>query len=383
MIDQDSQNLSPVCHDIPLVAREVACTWPAVVKWSPDFLEKSIQGALTFRMGRKHAYESHSQWESDANYVSANVTDFLSWCNGNNSLSFKKFPWKDWWAYAAYLHMSNDPYLSALQKDVPWDSIFPILPNSNGSTFWLGTKQSHTGCHYDTYGINFVLQVFGKKRWTLFPPTDSPFLYPTRIPLEESTVFSHINFQCPNFLKYPLLLNSHPRVVVLQPGDILFVPRHWWHFVETVDEDISCAVNLWIDQPHLDNVVRCKEALTQLACFSLVKGAPETDAIFNRLHSAERAFAMSDNWFDYLVECISSNASSTSKRLKLHSSFSHFSGVSTLNWNALHSVDIVDILPDSNKLSLSSERPVVDLEKIIAAFLHPDVIDLVYSKIIE
>ncbi len=30
------------------------------------------------------------------------------------------------------------------------------------STLWIGSQGSHTPCHYDTYGINFVAQIVGR-----------------------------------------------------------------------------------------------------------------------------------------------------------------------------------------------------------------------------
>ena len=33
--------------------------------------------------------------------------------------------------------------------------------------------------------------------------------------------------------------------VVLECGDVLFVPRHWWHYVECIDPAVS--VNTWIE----------------------------------------------------------------------------------------------------------------------------------------
>ena len=52
----------------------------------------------------------------------------------------------------------------------------------------------------------------------------------TRIPYEESSVYSRFD---------PLDDNTAggapPNLdVVLGPGDVLFVPKHWWHFVQTV-----------------------------------------------------------------------------------------------------------------------------------------------------
>ena len=49
--------------------------------------------------------------------------------------------------------------------------------------------------HYlqDSYGCNLVCQVAGSKQWTLFPPSDSAHLSPTRVPYEESSVYSLVN----------------------------------------------------------------------------------------------------------------------------------------------------------------------------------------------
>ena len=38
-----------------------------------------------------------------------------------------------------------------------------------------------------------MCQVAGSKQWTLFPPSASPQLSPTRVPYEESSVYSRVN----------------------------------------------------------------------------------------------------------------------------------------------------------------------------------------------
>ena len=123
-----------------------------------------------------------------------------------------------------------------------------------------GTAGAHTPCHYDTYGCNLVAQVSGKKRWILYPPEDTPLLEPSRIPYEESSVYSQINFQRWKETEVPDISGSHPHVVILYPGDVLFVPRHWWHYVHNVQ--LSISINTWLERPE-DEEARLAEGLVK------------------------------------------------------------------------------------------------------------------------
>ncbi len=73
----------------------------------------------------------------------------------------------------------------------------------NDSTIWIGSSGAFTPCHQDCYGFNLVAQLSGSKKWTLFCPQDSEKMYPTRIPYEESSIFSSVNLKSPNFIKHP------------------------------------------------------------------------------------------------------------------------------------------------------------------------------------
>ncbi|VDL91586.1 unnamed protein product [Schistocephalus solidus] len=351
--------------------------WPAVRNWNLNYLTKNINGNIQFRMGRKGI--SVFQRECDALYISATVDDFAQWvnnsCQPNNP--FIDYSCSEWWAYASYLHMPACPPLKSLIEDVPWSTLSPYFPKNSDSTFWLGTSGSHTACHYDTYGVNFVLQVLGQKRWILFPPSDTQFMYPTRIPLEESTVFSEVNFQQVDFINFPLVLNTSPTVVVLQPGDVLFVPRHWWHFVESIEGDgsVTCAVNLWLDQPSLDNEERCKESLTQLVCLSLMHSCKDK-GIFQSLHVPERELALSSNWFETLKNAF---------RVNLHSSMSTVYNSEppaktfkhdSMDWAVPPTCDIIEILPELQKLNALPAADPFSIEKLLRAFTDPEVIDL-------
>ena len=101
----------------------------------------------------------------------------------------------------------------------------------------MGSRGAHTPCHQvrsslsptslqDTYGTNLVAQVEGSKTWLLFPPSQGNLLSPTRIPYEESSVYSKCNFldlskNCPSMLA--LLAKTTPYTITLRKGEVPMV----------------------------------------------------------------------------------------------------------------------------------------------------------------
>lgn len=65
-----------------------------------------------------------------------------------------------------------------------------------------------------------VSLVSHRKRWHLFPPEDTAHLYPTRIPYEESSVFSQVHVVRPDLSRFPLFRGSRAHEVTLEPGQV-------------------------------------------------------------------------------------------------------------------------------------------------------------------
>ncbi|XP_029461076.1 HSPB1-associated protein 1 isoform X2 [Rhinatrema bivittatum] len=206
------------------------------------------------------------QFETQCNYVDATLEQFIAWSCAQTSSSsgpFGPYDLSDYWAYADYKYMAIlfEDHTERLQ-DVVWSDFG--FPGRNGqeSTLWIGTTEANTPCHVDSYGCNLVMQVQGRKRWHLFPPEDTAFLYPTRIPYEESSVFSKVNVVNPDLNRFPQFRNAQAHVVTLHPGQVLVVPRHWWHYVESIDP-VTVSVNSWIELDE-DHEARVEEAITRL-----------------------------------------------------------------------------------------------------------------------
>ncbi|CAM9106479.1 unnamed protein product [Pylaiella littoralis] len=257
-------------RESPLVLREAAKLWG-----SQPFLQNHAVDCLKTTW-RVHPLGSSTVWEADCHFLEASVGQFLEWERSTEPLSseegnpFAKYDRKTHWVYADYKHVEEleDDWAKALEPIIDWSTL-GCDKAATDSTVWLGTEGSHTPLHFDTYGVNLVAQLHGSKKWVLFPPADTASLSATRVPYEESSVFSRVDARRPDLGRFPQFAEAHPLVATLEPGDVLFVPNHWWHFVEAVETSLS--VNVWLKAPG-DPENRCSESVARVLMTSLAGG---------------------------------------------------------------------------------------------------------------
>ncbi|NWU98729.1 HBAP1 protein, partial [Upupa epops] len=252
----------------PAVFCNMVGDWPAM-HWNVKYLSSVLGGkTIRFRLGLK-TLDLVPQFETRCSYVMATLEEFLAWCCGQPSClsgPFNRYEYSKYWAYADYKYIARIfEEKSEMFQDIRWSDFG--FPGRSGkeSTLWIGSEGANTPCHLDSYGCNLVLQVQGRKRWHLFPPGDTSFLYPTRIPYEESSVFSKVNIANPDLKRFPKFRNTTPHIVTLSPGQVLLLPRHWWHYVESIDP-LTVSINSWIEL-EADHQARVEEAITRtLVC---------------------------------------------------------------------------------------------------------------------
>jgi len=106
--------------------------------------------------------------------------------------------------------------------------------------FWLGPARTVTPLHCD-YDDNIFAQIWGSKRIFLAPPHHDEFLY-TR---EANPVLfgSPFDPEAPDYEAFPLARQAAVAEVVVQPGDMLYVPAGWYHQVRALS--FSLSSNRW------------------------------------------------------------------------------------------------------------------------------------------
>eukprot|EP00602_Paraphysomonas_sp_CaronLab_P012900 CAMPEP_0185040206 /NCGR_PEP_ID=MMETSP1103-20130426/37985_1 /TAXON_ID=36769 /ORGANISM="Paraphysomonas bandaiensis, Strain Caron Lab Isolate" /LENGTH=349 /DNA_ID=CAMNT_0027579403 /DNA_START=462 /DNA_END=1507 /DNA_ORIENTATION=- len=123
--------------------------------------------------------------------------------------------------------------------DIP-DYCALLLPSEEGdlsasevlTNAWFGPVGTVSPLHHDPYH-NLLVQVHGYKYVRLYAPAESPALYPMKTETSMSNN-SSVNLMSVDAELHPDILLAPYFDTILGPGDMLFIPRWWWHYVTAV-----------------------------------------------------------------------------------------------------------------------------------------------------
>jgi len=102
---------------------------------------------------------------------------------------------------------------------------------------FFGGKGAKVGMHYDMdLSHVFLTQFEGRKRIVLFPPECSEALY--KLPF---SVASYVDVDNPDYERYPALKNAKGYECILNPGETLFMPSGYWHYITYLDAGFSMS----------------------------------------------------------------------------------------------------------------------------------------------
>ncbi len=189
--------------------------------------------------------------------------------------------------------------------------------------FWLGQAGNKTPLHFDQ-SQNFLVQIFGKKRIRLFPPSQTKNLY-RHTPLTRGA--PHLS-QIPDidsvdYTKFPQFKNAKSFELILNPGETLFIPAGWWHDVRSLDDSIS--INFWWKP----KISECPYShILPISAFNLFEAGdlfilydffPELQAFENDIQVAEYLVEKGNYWLAVLFATnhVATIMKSTAKLLNL------------------------------------------------------------------
>lgn len=214
----------------PVVIEMAVADWPALTKWTPEFFRTQLAG--------KQVDVSFNQRMNMDAFVDAMLASTPA---QPGPYLFRVFVcphlpelYPDVLPMNRYSFPSR--YASALMP-ARWrrpDGYTKLLMGGAGSGFPI--------VHFDGENAHATItQVYGEKTFTLFAPSDSPYLYPK----PETPNHSQIaDVRHPDLARFPAFARATPCQTVLRAGDMIFVPCGWWHAANVDGLSISIGQNM-------------------------------------------------------------------------------------------------------------------------------------------
>jgi ribosomal protein L16 Arg81 hydroxylase len=227
----------------PVVLTRAMTKWKAMRDWNPEYF-KTHFGHETVEIMSDRDADPRYEIESHRHKKSVRFADYVDLVTRPGE--------------------SNDYYLAGNNRlfDKPWAArllddieIFPEYLKAGDTTgkmfFWFGPAGTVTPMHHDTMNI-LMAQVYGRKRVKLVPSYEWPLVY------NSVGVFSDVDPERPDEAACPKFRDATVIDLVLEPGQVLFLPVGWWHHVRALDVSITVTFTNFVfdndyhwEQPHI------------------------------------------------------------------------------------------------------------------------------------
>jgi lysine-specific demethylase 8 len=211
----------------PLLMTGMMGSWPAMQKWSFEFFRDLGARQMV-------SLEEGNVMQEQTGLRKQSFSDFISQLMTEESDSGRKAYLSVFRIFDAFPELQDDVDFSLLNQ-------FKIKSSSSG---WIGPAGTVTGYHID-WGDNILAQISGRKCVHLASPNESPNMYPGK-KFDQGTTISQVNMDAYDRNRFPLFENVQHKKLILHPGQMIFIPRGWWHHVRSLDRSISVS-NLTFD----------------------------------------------------------------------------------------------------------------------------------------
>ena len=212
--------LNYVKRNKPVILTGVSNEWPAISKWTPNYL-KSVGGKSIVDVRFVKNGEFQPTITPNRKMPFGEFIDLLLTESSDGRFSMEAKPLR---------HIS-----SRLLDDIDI-SAYVKQPKP---TVFLG-RDTFTPLHYHTIANSLLCQLHGTKTVKLFSPAQFKYLYPHPWHAANHRM-SRVDPRQPDLDRFPKFKRAKPLEAILHPGEILFIPVHWWHVTSCSGLQISVS----------------------------------------------------------------------------------------------------------------------------------------------
>ena len=209
----------------PVVIVDAIDDWKSRSEWTFEFFQQRYGSTVV----TVHEYRGDRYQPDDVRQM--RLADYI---DGVLSKDWECFPYyirDNWRLLVEYPELSS--YFRFPQYFFDWFALLPQFMRLPYPRVFIGPKGAVTPLHMDLWRTHaWLSQLSGRKRWLLYPPEHLPYLYEFRVDPER-----------PDLTRFPLYRHAKPMECIIGPGDTVFVPSGWAHWVVSLDPTISLSSN--------------------------------------------------------------------------------------------------------------------------------------------
>lgn len=251
----------------PVIITDAIADWPALHLWGREYLNQAF-GENTVIVG-----DAPMRFSSYCKYMDAQSDELPLYLFSKNFCE-------------AAPQLSNDFRV----PDYFAEDLFSALPSDSRPDYrWLicGPYKSGSTFHQDpnaTSAWNAVVK--GSKRWIMYPPHVTP--PGVRVSEDGADVACPVSLMewFLSFYDYKDATGVVPLECTLKAGEVLFVPRRWWHMAINLEETIAVTQN-YVSAANLKHV---------LAFLS----SPHADVLVSGVRTPEERITLYDRFVEAL-----------------------------------------------------------------------------------
>lgn len=152
--------------------------------------------------------------------------------------------------------MGNDWLFNELPFFKPVKSIFMVSPKEQrGIHCRFGMRSVIAEAHFDG-SRNAVVEIGGLRRWIMTHPDQCKHMHMLP-PSHPSGRHSAVDWSKPDLETYPNFAKVVGNEVILQPGDFLFVPTFWIHYIVSLNVNFQCNTRSGTFQGYNKHIKEC------------------------------------------------------------------------------------------------------------------------------
>jgi ribosomal protein L16 Arg81 hydroxylase len=211
----------------PVVIEDAIDQWRAKSSWTFDFFKSRLGNTPV----ETYRYDAGEYQPNNVHEMPLAV--FIDNILTNDWDSYPYYFRDNWKLFVQHKELLND--FSDPKYFFDWFRLFPAWLRRPALRIFIGPKGAVTNLHQDVWGTHFwMAQIAGRKRWVVFSPDQRDFLYNNCWRVRPDN---------PDLDRFPLFEKARGMECTVGPGDMIFLPSNWVHWVLSLDPTISLTYN--------------------------------------------------------------------------------------------------------------------------------------------